>query len=77
MKPAICGVCGLSALQSRQGDWVTFSNYPRQRTEDIGHPEGLEGFCAVHVAAARSLCDRTATDALSELRARYPRAPTL
>jgi hypothetical protein len=72
MKPAICGVCGKSAVESQNGDWVAFSDYKRLENEEIGHPDGLEWFCEMHLEEAKSLSTMKSSDALAELRNRHP-----
>jgi len=77
MKPAICGVCGTSAVQSSTGDWVTFSDYKSLDNKEIGHPEGLEWFCESHLEEAKLLSGKTSTEALSDLRKRHPKTETI
>jgi hypothetical protein len=72
MKPAVCGICGKSAVESQNGDWVTFANYKRLDDEEIGHPEGLEWFCELHLEEAKLLSTMNSLDALTELRKRHP-----
>ena len=72
MRPATCGVCGISAIQSSNGDWVTFSGYKQLASEEIGHPAGLEWFCEIHLDEARLLSGLNSSEALAELRKRYP-----
>jgi len=73
MKPAICGVCGVSVVQSSDGDWIAFSDYKKSPdNEEIGHPEGLEWFCEDHLEGARLLSGRKRAEALRALRNRYP-----
>lgn len=67
MKPAICSVCGISIIQSNNGDWVIFSNYKSLDDEEIGHPEGLEWFCEKHLEKAKSLSELKSTEALAKL----------
>jgi hypothetical protein len=76
MKPAICSICGKSAIESRNGDWVTFTDYKRLDNEEIGHPDGLEWFCELHVEEAKSLSQLKSTEALAELRNRHPLTET-
>jgi hypothetical protein len=73
MKPAICGVCGTSALQSRKGDWLIFPDYKGVDNEELTHPAGLEWFCEHHLEAAKLLPGRTAPDAITELKKQYAR----
>lgn len=72
MKPAVCGVCGISAIQSRTGDWVTFSDYRGVDNEEIGHLEGLEWFCESHLEEAKLLSDQKSSEALAKLQHQYP-----
>ncbi|BBA36912.1 putative uncharacterized protein [Methylocaldum marinum] len=72
MKPAVCGVCGKSAIESHNGDWVTFSDYKHPDNEEIGHPDGLEWFCEMHLEEAKSLSTLVSREALEELRNRHP-----
>jgi len=72
VKPALCGVCGKSAIESPNGDWVTFSDHKKSASEVIGHPEGLEWFCEEHLDEANLLSGLKSSEALAELRNRYP-----
>ena len=72
MRPAICGVCQTTAVHSPKGEWVSFSDYKSLDNEEIGHPVGLEWICANHVEDAKLLTNKSASDALSELRKKYP-----
>jgi hypothetical protein len=72
MKPAVCGVCGKSAIESHNGDWVTFSDYKQPEKDEIGHPEGLKWFCERHLEEAKSLSKLESAEALEELRNRHP-----
>lgn len=72
MKPAICYLCAVSVQQSPRGDWVSFKNHNRHSIGDIGHPNGVEWFCEIHLNEARSLTALTSSDALKELQRRHP-----
>ena len=76
MKPAVCGVCGKSAIESHSGDWVTFSDYKQLDKDEIGHPEGLEWFCERHLEEAKSLLRLKSAEVLVELRNRHPTTET-
>lgn len=77
MKPAICGVCHTSAVQSAHGEWVTFSDYKNLANEEIGHAQGLEWFCGNHLNAAELLTNKSASEALKLLRKKYNRPTTM
>jgi hypothetical protein len=72
MKPAICPVCNTSSMQSPKGEWVTFLDYNRLDEEEIGHPEGLEWFCANHLSEAKLLSGKNVADAIEELQNKHP-----
>ncbi|HIG66084.1 MAG TPA: hypothetical protein EYQ43_11160 [Methyloprofundus sp.] len=72
MRPAICKVCNISAVQSPNGEWVTFLDYKSLDEEEIGHPDGLEWFCENHIEAAKLLSHKNYSDALQELQKKYP-----
>lgn len=77
MKPALCGVCGKSAIESHNGDWITFSDYKNPDNEEIGHPDGLEWFCELHLEEAKLLSKLKSKEALTELRNRHPISETI
>ena len=75
MRPAVCSVCGKSAVSensNKQGDWVEFKNYQAQNAVNLSHPVGLEFFCSEHLAAAIELSGFSSNDALQKLRLIYP-----
>ena len=71
MKPAVCGVCGVSAIESCNGDWLAFADYQSPSTDEIGHPEGLEWFCETHLPTASLLTNQKASGALAALHKRF------
>jgi hypothetical protein len=71
MKPAVCSLCGKSALDEssgKHGDWVEFHNYQEKDSADLTHPVGLEYFCGEHLSAAQNLSTLNSDEALNELR---------
>jgi hypothetical protein len=76
MRPPRCAVCHVH-FGPDEGGLVTFALDERARAFHarrhaepgfIGHPPEQEWFCAVHVAAARSLTMLTRPEALERLR---------
>jgi len=70
VKPAICPVCGTSAIQSK-GDHVEFSDYEPLPSDYIGHPHGYEWFCADHLEAAKSMSNLPAENVIKALRDKF------
>ena len=75
MKAPICFLChtkpGAGQASANPGDWIAFANYRPLPEGVMGHPDGLEWFCAAHVEAARALSAKTSTDALLALQAAF------
>ena len=72
MKPPICHLCKrlLSSVASRtkaSGDLVRFADYLPLPDRMVGHPHGLEWFCADHVAAAEAASSKNINEAMDEL----------
>lgn len=70
MKPAVCCMCGKSALDdspNKNGDWIEFKNYLEQDSASLSHPVGLEYFCSEHISAALDLANMDSDDALHKL----------
>ncbi|MEL6814325.1 MAG: hypothetical protein AAFP03_05865 [Cyanobacteria bacterium J06598_3] len=65
MRPPICYFCNASA--SEGGERVKFADYVPLESGMVGHPRGLEWFCAKHLAAAQQLSHLPA----AECRQRY------
>lgn len=75
MKPAVCCLCGKSALDdspNKNGDWVEFKNYQEQDSVSLSHPVGLEFFCSEHLSAALDLSNIDSEDALDKLKLIFP-----
>jgi len=71
MKPAICHICGKSALDQgigSNGGWVEFNNYKPDTSGSLSHPEGLEYFCSEHFPFANKRVHQKSDDALAELK---------
>lgn len=72
MRPPICAVCNVR-FSARDGGTVRFANYEPLGKDDqgrsrVGHPKGLEWFCAEHIAAAKALAELTSRDAIAQMR---------
>ncbi len=75
MKPAVCCLCGKSALDdnsNENGDWVEFKNYQEQDSSNLSHPVGLEYFCSEHLSEALNLSKINSNEALDELKLNFP-----
>jgi hypothetical protein len=75
MKPAVCCICGKSALNDSPnlcGDWVEFKNYLEQDSASLSHPVGLEYFCSEHLSAAHDLASIDSDEALDKLKLIFP-----
>lgn len=66
MKPAICVICG-NRSPIAEGDWVEFSDYTADSTNQITHPKGLEWFCNEHIEAAKSVSNLTASEGVKKV----------
>ena len=66
MKPAICAICG-NRSPLIEGDWVEFSDYSPESSNQITHPKGLEWFCKEHLEAAKSVSNLTASEGIKEI----------
>ena len=75
MKPAICSVCGKSAIEnltSNKGDWVEFQDYDQNSSDSLSHPKGLEYFCGEHLSVAMGYANMDSSEALKQLKIMYP-----
>ncbi len=78
MRPPICAVC--YKRFSNGGGLVRFvlTEEEQKRAEKfkqpgyVGHPPGLEWFCDEHWQAAKDLSNLTKTEALKQLRLKFP-----
>ena len=71
MKPAVCCLCGKSALDENaleNGDWVEFKNYREKDSVNLTHPLDLEDFCSEHLSAALNVANENSDDALAKLK---------
>lgn len=68
MRPPICAVCFKRFSLNEGGGTVAFADYEPLPDGIVGHPKGLEWFCAEHIDAARLRKDKTSTDATLEIR---------
>jgi len=68
----LCAICGISASEGSDGDRVTFYDFKKSDSEDIGHPGELEWFYKEHLDDAKMLSGLKSSEALAELRYRYP-----
>lgn len=74
MKPAVCCICGKSALEeksNKKGDWVEFEDYDPDKYS-LSHPIGLEYFCSEHIVHAIPLKHKKSEEALIELKKSFP-----
>jgi len=74
MKPAICYLCGKSALDESsddKGNWVEFEDYKKESVDNLSHPIGLEYFCNEHFSEANRLKHKKSDEALIELKKIY------
>ena len=74
MKPAVCFLCGKSAIeepQDNKGDWLKFADYQQDSSTSLTHPEGLEYVCNEHLSAAKLLINKSSKEALLELQQKY------
>lgn len=75
MKPAVCYLCGKSAIEenpTKKGDWIEFEDYKQESTGSLSHPIGLEYFCNEHLSASRRLKHKESGEALAELKEMFP-----
>jgi len=72
MKPPICNVCH---RLSGDGALVSFADFRPLPAGMVGHPHGLEWFCAAHLGAATALSQLPIDDAMRLLRLKNS-APT-
>jgi len=75
MKPAVCYLCGKSALDEdsgKKGDWVEFRDYREKSDNCLSHPVGLKYFCNEHFLDAKRLRHKKSNEALAELRCKFP-----
>ena len=70
MKPAICPVCGRSAIEAH-GDMVEFADYAPLPEGYLGHPQGLEWFCDEHLSAAQAASGKPSEEAIKSLKQQY------
>ena len=68
MRPPICAVCH-ERFSAVDGGTVRFADYQPLPERMVGHPKGLEWFCAAHIEAAKALSGETTAKALATLRA--------
>lgn len=62
MKPAMCFVCGRSAIDEpidNKGEWLKFSDYRNESLDSLDHLTGLEYVCFEHKAAAKKIINNT------------------
>lgn len=71
MRPPICAVCHREFSLS-EGDTVRFADYKPLPEGTVGHPDGLEWFCEVHLEAAERLRDLPSGKAIRRIRAGLP-----
>ncbi len=76
MKPPICHLCKkpVSAVHSQAldvGNWVQFADYQPLPDGMVGHPHGLEWFCAEHVGFAEALSAKGIDEAMLEMRRNF------
>lgn len=73
MKPPYCHFCHRPLGSPTPGGepqdgLVEFADYVPLQGGMVGHPRGLEWFCAEHFAAARRLSGRTTAEAMAAMR---------
>lgn len=69
MKPPVCAACPDATIESSaEGGNVRFRDYQPLDDGVVGHPDGLEWFCAAHLPAAKAMNDLPAASALPVLR---------
>lgn len=73
MRPPICDLCGTRF--DPDAALVRFADYEPLPEGVVGHPRGLAWFCGRHLAAARSLTDRSEGEALKRLRMEADASP--
>jgi hypothetical protein len=75
MKPAVCCVCGTSALDDKSGEkggWVEFEDYRHESSGSLSHPIGLEYFCSEHFSEAKRMRHIKSDEALAEMKLMFP-----
>ena len=70
MRPPVSAVCGRGG--DARAELVGFANYRALPPGLVGHPSGLEWFCARHLRAAQTLTHLDSGAAIELLRKRKP-----
>jgi hypothetical protein len=82
MKPPFCRYCDVlfaadETIDGRHGGLVGFADYSPLPDGMVGHPTGLEWFCARHKSVAERFAGKRADDAVEAMRRYYRWRPWL